>query len=89
MERVLRREEEQLHLAESQLKLAQQAFDQFLQEKDRRAVEAQRRCVTLLAHEESGREDVACQGRGGSNSGSHSRVPPNFQGGLRGVDVIN
>ena len=43
MERVLRREEEQLHHAESQLKLAQQAFDQFLQEKDRKAVEAQRR----------------------------------------------
>ena len=45
MERVLRREEEQLHHAESQLKLAQQAFDQFLQEKDRKAVEAQRRQV--------------------------------------------
>ena len=43
MERVLRREDEQLHHAESQLKLAQQAFDQFLQEKDRKAVEAQRR----------------------------------------------
>ena len=48
MERVLRREEGQLHLAESQLKLAQQAFDQFLQEKDRKAVEAQRRYVKVV-----------------------------------------
>ena len=43
LERVLRQEEEQLQLAESQLKLAQQAFDQFLQEKDRKAVDAQKK----------------------------------------------
>ncbi len=43
LERVLRREEGQLQLAESQLKLAQQAFDQFLQEKDRKAVDAQKK----------------------------------------------
>jgi len=43
LERVLRREEAQLQQAEAELRLAQQAFDQFLQEKDRSAVEAVRR----------------------------------------------
>ncbi len=43
MERVLREEESQLAKAEAELRLAQQAFDQFLQEKDRNAVEAQKK----------------------------------------------
>ncbi len=40
---MLRQEESELAKAEAELRLAQQAFDQFLQEKDRNAVEAQRR----------------------------------------------
>ncbi len=43
LERVLREEESQLASAEAELRLAQQAFDQFLQEKDRNAVEAQKK----------------------------------------------
>ncbi len=43
LERVLREEESQLAKAEAELRLAQQAFDQFLQEKDRNAVEAQKK----------------------------------------------
>ena len=43
LESVLRREEKDLAAAESELKLAQQAFDQFLQDKDRKAIEAQKR----------------------------------------------
>ena len=43
LERVLKQEESELQKAEAELKLAQQAFDQFLQEKDRSAVLAQKR----------------------------------------------
>ena len=52
MERVLKREEAELQKAEAELKLAQQAFDQFLQEKDRSAVVAQKRSdsVQLIMH---------------------------------------
>lgn len=45
LDRVLKQEEKALQLAESELRLAQQAFDQFLQEKDRNAIEAQKRWV--------------------------------------------
>ncbi len=43
LERVLRSEEAELAKAEAELRLAQQAFDQFLQEKDRSAVQAQKK----------------------------------------------
>ncbi len=48
LETVLRQEESELAKAEAELRLAQQAFDQFLQEKDRNAVEAQRRYYFFL-----------------------------------------
>jgi hypothetical protein len=43
LEKVLRVEEAELQKAEAELRLAQQAFDQFLQENDRSAIEAQKR----------------------------------------------
>ena len=43
MEKLIRKEERRLHQTESELRLAEQAFDQFLQEKDRNAVAAMKR----------------------------------------------
>ena len=43
LERDIRKEERRLHKAESELRLAEQAFDQFLQENDRKAVTAMKR----------------------------------------------
>ncbi|TRY70347.1 hypothetical protein TCAL_02434 [Tigriopus californicus] len=42
LERVLRNEEEQLQKAEAEFRLAQQAFDQFLQANDSKAIQAQK-----------------------------------------------
>lgn len=43
LEKVLKEEEMELQKAEAELRLAQQAFDQFLQECDRNAIKAQKR----------------------------------------------
>ena len=43
LERELRREEQVLQRTESELRLAEQAFDQFLQENDRKAVAAMKK----------------------------------------------
>ena len=43
LDKVLREEEAELQKAEAELRLAQQAFDQFLHENDSRAIEAQKR----------------------------------------------
>ena len=46
LEREISKEQRRLHNAESEVKLAEQAFDQFLQENDRNAVTATKRSVT-------------------------------------------
>ena len=43
LDRVLREEETKLQRAETELRLAQQAFDQFLQQNDSEAIRAQKR----------------------------------------------
>ncbi len=43
LEKELRREEQILQRTESELRLAEQAFDQFLQENDRKAVAAMKK----------------------------------------------
>ena len=43
LEGALRREERRMQQAESQLRLAEQAFDKFLQENDRKSMEALKR----------------------------------------------
>ena len=43
LETEIRKEERRLHQTESELRLAEQAFDQFLQENDRNAVTAMKR----------------------------------------------
>ena len=45
LEREISKEQRRLHNAESEVKLAEQAFDQFLQENDRNAVTATKRSV--------------------------------------------
>ena len=45
LEKELRKEERELQKTESELRLSEQAFDQFLQENDRKAVEAMKRFV--------------------------------------------
>lgn len=47
LERVLRNEEEQLQKAEAEFRLAQQAFDQFLQANDSKAIQAQKRWASV------------------------------------------
>ena len=44
----LRKEERELQKTESELRLSEQAFDQFLQENDRKAVEAMKRFVLIM-----------------------------------------
>ena len=44
----MRKEERELQKTESELRLSEQAFDQFLQENDRKAVEAMKRFVLIM-----------------------------------------
>ena len=48
LETIIKEEEARLKKEESELKLAEQAFDNFLQENDRKAMEAQKKFVFLL-----------------------------------------
>ena len=48
LEREISKEQRRLHNAESEVKLAEQAFDQFLQENDRNAVTATKRSVNQV-----------------------------------------
>ena len=48
LEKELRKEERELQKTESELRLSEQAFDQFLQENDRKAVEAMKRFVRFF-----------------------------------------
>ena len=48
LEKELRKEERELQKTESELRLSEQAFDQFLQENDRKAVEAMKRFVLIM-----------------------------------------
>ena len=48
LEKELRKEERELQKTESELRLSEQAFDQFLQENDRKAVEAMKRFVSIM-----------------------------------------
>ena len=48
METELREEEMALQRMESELRLAEQAFDQFLQENDRKAIAAMKRLVQYV-----------------------------------------
>ena len=48
LEKELRKEERELQKTESELRLSEQAFDQFLQENDRKAVEAMKRFVLTM-----------------------------------------
>ena len=48
LETIIKEEEARLKKEESELKLAEQAFDNFLQENDRKAMEAQKKFVFLV-----------------------------------------
>ena len=50
LEKELRKEERELQKTESELRLSEQAFDQFLQENDRKAVEAMKRFVSIFSY---------------------------------------
>ena len=48
LETIIKEEEARLKKEESELKLAEQAFDNFLQENDRKAMEAQKKFVFIV-----------------------------------------
>ena len=54
LETIIKEEEARLKKEESELKLAEQAFDNFLQENDRKAMEAQKKFVFLFSKQTVG-----------------------------------
>ena len=81
LETIIKEEEARLKKEESELKLAEQAFDNFLQENDRKAMEAQKKFVFLLFSKQTVAIDLN-QGRAGvQNSRREGRTHQDCGGG--------